>query len=219
MRRTELFSQLFARKSIDKLIRDADEPEHALKKTLGPWSLTALGIGAVIGSGIFTVIGTAISGEKFDAPSIPNTPLAHYIITHTALAGRPGAGPAIVAPRAVHNDRLRPAPINGGLFDAALRNSAPRTGGQAEAALLYSDTPHLHPAKLRLKPLRFRAVAPGTAQVTPFEKHRRSYAGAIVDGEPLNVEYLPCRGLSCHSILFPFGCGHLFGRRLREQPT
>ena len=62
---------------------------------MGPWSLTALGIGAVIGSGIFTVIGTAISGEKFDASSMVNTPLADYIITHTALAGRPGAGPAI----------------------------------------------------------------------------------------------------------------------------
>jgi APA family basic amino acid/polyamine antiporter len=42
-------NQLFARKSIDKLIADADEPEHRLKKTLGPWSLTALGIGAIIG--------------------------------------------------------------------------------------------------------------------------------------------------------------------------
>ena len=95
MRRTALASQLLARKSIDKLIRDSEDPEHRLRKTLGPWSLTALGIGAVIGSGIFTVIGTAISGEQFDAPSIPNTPLIHYVITHTALAGRPGAGPAI----------------------------------------------------------------------------------------------------------------------------
>src|SRR5208282_4656554 len=88
-------SQLLARKSIDKLIRDSEEPQHALKKTLGPWSLTALGIGAVIGSGIFTVIGTAISGEQFDTSSMVNTPLASFIITHTALAGRPGAGPAI----------------------------------------------------------------------------------------------------------------------------
>ena len=49
----------------------------------------------MIGSGIFTVIGTAISGEQFDTSSMVNTPLASYIITHTALAGRPGAGPAI----------------------------------------------------------------------------------------------------------------------------
>jgi APA family basic amino acid/polyamine antiporter len=97
MRRTALPSQLLARKSIDKLISDSEEPEHALKKTLGPWSLTALGIGAVIGSGIFTVIGTAISGEQFDTSSVLNTPLATTIITHTALAGRPGAGPAIAS--------------------------------------------------------------------------------------------------------------------------
>ncbi len=95
MRRSALLKQLSARKSIDKLILDSEEPEHALRKTLGPWSLTALGIGAVIGSGIFTVIGTAISGEKFDAPSIQDTPLIHFLLTHSALAGRPGAGPAI----------------------------------------------------------------------------------------------------------------------------
>jgi APA family basic amino acid/polyamine antiporter len=88
-------TQLLARKSIDKLIRDSEDPGHALRKTLGPWSLTALGIGAVIGSGIFTVIGTAISGEQFDTSSMLNTPLASFLITHTALAGRPGAGPAI----------------------------------------------------------------------------------------------------------------------------
>ena len=70
-------------------------PEHCLKKTLGPVSLTALGIGAVIGSGIFTVIGSAIAGEKFDTSSIINTPLLDYLLHHTALAGRPGAGPAI----------------------------------------------------------------------------------------------------------------------------
>ena len=68
-------SQLVARKSIDKLIRESEAPENALKKTLGPWSLTSLGIGAVIGSGIFTVVGTAMAGQKFDAPSIANTPL------------------------------------------------------------------------------------------------------------------------------------------------
>jgi len=88
-------NQLLACKSIDKLIRDSEEPAHALRKTLGPWSLTALGIGAVIGSGIFTVIGTAMAGQRFDVPSLENTPLLHYILFHTALAGRPGAGPAL----------------------------------------------------------------------------------------------------------------------------
>jgi len=66
-----------------------------LKKTLGPLSLTALGIGAVIGSGIFTVIGTAIAGEHFNTSSILSTPLLDYLVRHHAMAGRPGAGPAL----------------------------------------------------------------------------------------------------------------------------
>jgi APA family basic amino acid/polyamine antiporter len=95
LRRTALPSQLLARKSIDKLIRESEDPEHSLKKSLGPWSLTALGIGAVIGSGIFTVIGTAMAGQHFDQPSIGATPLIHWMLTHSAMAGRPGAGPAL----------------------------------------------------------------------------------------------------------------------------
>ncbi len=88
-------SQLLARKSIDKLIRESEEPDKALRKSLGPWSLTALGIGAVIGSGIFTVIGTAMAGQHFSEPSIAATPLIHWVINHSAMAGRPGAGPAL----------------------------------------------------------------------------------------------------------------------------
>jgi APA family basic amino acid/polyamine antiporter len=88
-------SQLFCCKSIDKLISDAEDPERKLKKTLGPISLTALGIGAVIGSGIFTVVGTAIAGQKFDTSSILNAPLLDYMVRHHATLGRPGAGPAL----------------------------------------------------------------------------------------------------------------------------
>jgi len=57
--------------------------------------LTSLGIGAVIGSGIFTIVGTAIAGQKFQASSILNAPLLEYLIHHSASFGRPGAGPAI----------------------------------------------------------------------------------------------------------------------------
>jgi basic amino acid/polyamine antiporter, APA family len=90
-----LASQLFAKKSIDKLIAESEEPQHRLKKTLGPWSLTALGIGAVIGSGIFTVVGTAIAGQKLEFSSIVNAPLLEYLIHRSPTFGRPGAGPAI----------------------------------------------------------------------------------------------------------------------------
>src|SRR5205823_13455650 len=90
-----LANQYFAKKSIDKLISDSEQPEHRIKKSLGPWSLIALGIGAVIGSGIFTVIGTAIAGQTFEAKSILNAPVLEYLIPHLATFGRPGAGPAI----------------------------------------------------------------------------------------------------------------------------
>src|SRR5687767_5578152 len=51
---------LFARKSIDELRADAfGEGEHSLKRALGPVNLVALGIGAIIGTGIFVLTGSA----------------------------------------------------------------------------------------------------------------------------------------------------------------
>ncbi|HEX7326035.1 MAG TPA: amino acid permease [Rhodanobacteraceae bacterium] len=53
-----LLTQLLARKSVDaKGSAGADGVE--LRRTLGPWGLTALGIGAVIGGGIFVITGQA----------------------------------------------------------------------------------------------------------------------------------------------------------------
>jgi len=96
-------SQLLATKSIDKLISDADRPEHRLQKSLGPWSLMALGIGAIIGSGIFVLTGTAAAGENFEVPSIIHaqvydffaTLLTHGNLSGVVMHGRPAAGPAI----------------------------------------------------------------------------------------------------------------------------
>jgi APA family basic amino acid/polyamine antiporter len=88
-------SQLFRTKSIDKLLYDAENPEKRLKRSLGWLSLTSLGIGAVIGSGIFTVVGTAIAGQKLQVSSILNAPLLEYLIYRSPSFGRPGAGPAI----------------------------------------------------------------------------------------------------------------------------
>ncbi|HEX5423528.1 MAG TPA: amino acid permease [Candidatus Acidoferrales bacterium] len=87
--------QFLRRKSIDQLIADSENPEKRLKKTLGWLSLTSLGIGAVVGAGIFTVIGTAIAGQHFNVKSILNAPLLEYLIHHSGSFGRPGAGPAI----------------------------------------------------------------------------------------------------------------------------
>ncbi len=88
-------SQLFRKKDIDRLISDSENPEKRLSKSLGWLSLTSLGIGAVIGSGIFTIVGTAIAGQKLQFSSVLNAPLLEYLIYHSASFGRPGAGPAI----------------------------------------------------------------------------------------------------------------------------
>jgi APA family basic amino acid/polyamine antiporter len=95
-----LVRQIFRTKSIDKLISESERPEHALRKTLGPVSLTALGIGAVIGSGIFTVIGTAIGGNPAKIADWKGSPILDLVMgwihhTNGAVAGRPGAGPAL----------------------------------------------------------------------------------------------------------------------------
>src|SRR3984957_5209089 len=91
-------SSLLRTKSIDALIAASEEPEHRLKKSLGIWSLIALGIGAVIGSGIFTLTGTAAAGVHFQTKSILQAPVLDLLINggNTAtLTGRAGAGPAI----------------------------------------------------------------------------------------------------------------------------
>ncbi len=91
-------NQLFQKKSIDKLIADADSPGHRLRKTLGPWSLTALGIGAIIGTGIFILTGTAAAGEVLEVHSLLKAPLLDLVLHGTkalGTAGRPGAGPGI----------------------------------------------------------------------------------------------------------------------------
>src|SRR5256885_12881097 len=48
---------LFSKKSIESLQAEADR--GLLRRSLGPWNLTALGIGSIIGTGIFVLLGTA----------------------------------------------------------------------------------------------------------------------------------------------------------------
>jgi APA family basic amino acid/polyamine antiporter len=67
-------NQLWKTKSLDAMIAETKEEGHELKRALGPVNLIALGIGAIIGAGIFATIGTAAAGD----------------------AQRPGAGPALM---------------------------------------------------------------------------------------------------------------------------
>ena len=61
-----MLHQLFARKTS---FRDEDDTHGpGLRRTLGPWGITALGIGAVIGTGIFVVTGTAAA--QYAGPAV-----------------------------------------------------------------------------------------------------------------------------------------------------
>jgi len=58
-----VINRFFRTKSISQILADAENPAHRLKKTLTAWDLTALGVGAIIGTGIFVLVGTAIVGD------------------------------------------------------------------------------------------------------------------------------------------------------------
>src|SRR5436305_12652403 len=92
-------SKLFRTKNPDHLIQEATAPDRLMKRSLTAFDLTCLGIGAIIGAGIFAMAGTAAAGEQFEA-SIWKTPVLNFIqswISGSDLAfGRPGAGPAVM---------------------------------------------------------------------------------------------------------------------------
>ncbi len=91
-------SQLFRTKSIDQLISASEREGKRLKRSMGPVSLTALGLGAVIGTGIFVLTGTAAAGETLSYHSILHAPVLDLLLNgpHAiSTIGRPGAGPAI----------------------------------------------------------------------------------------------------------------------------
>src|SRR5713101_3072848 len=94
-------SQLFKTKSPERLIAEAAAPERLMKRALSAFDLTCLGIGAIIGAGIFALAGTAAAGEQSQATaSLWKTPVLNFIqsyLTHAELVlGRPGAGPAVM---------------------------------------------------------------------------------------------------------------------------
>jgi APA family basic amino acid/polyamine antiporter len=72
-------SQLFERKPIASLLHEVEQGP-ALKRVMGAGDLVMLAIGAVIGAGIFSSIGTAAAGE-----TLPSGEIVRY-----------GAGPALI---------------------------------------------------------------------------------------------------------------------------
>src|SRR3990172_2095760 len=73
-------SALFRTKSVSDIVADIERGGSGLKRTLGATDLVMLGIGAVIGAGIFSAIGTAATGE----------------VAADGTVVRYGAGPALV---------------------------------------------------------------------------------------------------------------------------
>jgi APA family basic amino acid/polyamine antiporter len=74
VREDTLLRGIFRTKKLDDLLAATQEEGHKLKRTLGPINITLLGIGAIIGAGIFATVGTASAGD----------------------AARPGAGPSLM---------------------------------------------------------------------------------------------------------------------------
>jgi APA family basic amino acid/polyamine antiporter len=65
---------IFRTKSLNAILASAEDPKHTLRRSLGVVQLTLLGVGGIIGAGIFSTVGTAAAGS----------------------ADRPGAGPALI---------------------------------------------------------------------------------------------------------------------------
>jgi basic amino acid/polyamine antiporter, APA family len=67
-------SNLFKTKSIEQLVSDVEHGDRALRRSLSAWDLTLLGIGAIIGTGIFVLTGTAAANQA--GPAITMSYLA-----------------------------------------------------------------------------------------------------------------------------------------------
>ena len=54
---------LFRTKNLDDILAASQEEGHTLKRALGAFNVTLIGIGAIIGAGIFATVGTAAVGD------------------------------------------------------------------------------------------------------------------------------------------------------------
>ena len=71
--------RLRAKKSIDRLIADSELPQFRLNKSLGPWSMGAIGLGAIVGSGIYFLPGVAAKGILGSRPAGPSLILSYLL--------------------------------------------------------------------------------------------------------------------------------------------
>ncbi len=76
---------LFRTKSLNAILAASEAPERSLRRALGPVQLTMLGIGAVIGAGIFSTVGTAAAGGAGHLGAGPAL-LVSFVITAIACS-------------------------------------------------------------------------------------------------------------------------------------
>jgi APA family basic amino acid/polyamine antiporter len=75
-----LLRGIFRTKNLDEILESVGGPQFALKRTLTAFSVTLIGIGAIIGAGIFATVGTAASGTAERAGAGPSLMLS-FVIT------------------------------------------------------------------------------------------------------------------------------------------
>ncbi len=71
---------IFRTKNLDDILAAVGGPQFSLKRTLGAFNVTLIGIGAIIGAGIFATVGTAASGTAERAGAGPSLMLS-FVIT------------------------------------------------------------------------------------------------------------------------------------------
>lgn len=74
---------LFRTKKLSDIIADSEKPEYKLKRSLNAFDLTTLGVGAIIGAGIFAMTGTAAAGSSNYAGAGPALVIS-FILTGIA---------------------------------------------------------------------------------------------------------------------------------------
>jgi APA family basic amino acid/polyamine antiporter len=78
--RVSLLPQLLRRKSASAALEDAEHPAHALRRSLGAFDLTLLGIGAIVGAGLFSSTGRMAAGSA-EVPGAGPALIISYVIT------------------------------------------------------------------------------------------------------------------------------------------
>lgn len=81
--KSSLLNNLLKCKSPDEFINDGEKSE--LKKTLNVFDLTVIGVGAVVGTGIFTIIGSAIQGSAAGTGAGPAVILSMILAAFASL--------------------------------------------------------------------------------------------------------------------------------------